>query len=93
MDKRRFTTKENELMFLCSAISMSYADEILGQVGSILEAAHIVSETANSFYEANVQELRSNEYSGDEYAARLEFHTLRYIDKHFNFKLTSLITA
>lgn len=93
MEKRRYSGRERELMHLCSVLSINYSDEILGKVGSIVQTAHIISETARSFYESYQEDLQNNNFEDKEYEARLEYFTLLYVNKHFNMELTSYVVA
>lgn len=80
-------------MHLCAVLSLHYSDEILGKVGSIIQAAHIISETANNFYQTYEERLQNNKFEQEEYDARLEHFTLLYVKKHFNMELTSYVVA
>lgn len=93
MEKRRYAGRERELMHLCAILSLHYSDEILGKVGSIVQAAHIISETAKNFYELYEENLQDNEFDNKEYDARLEHFALLYVKKHFNMELTSYVVV
>jgi hypothetical protein len=93
MGVKRFLGREKELANLCAIISLNYSDEILGKVGSVLQAAHIVSETALSFYEMYEKDLKQHNLETQEYEARIEHFSLLYIKKHFDIQLTSFVTA
>jgi hypothetical protein len=80
-------------MHLCAVLSLNYSDEILGMVGSIVQTAHILSETAKNFYESYEKDLQNNNFDDQEYEARLEYFTLLYVNKHFNMELTSYVVA
>jgi dihydrodipicolinate synthase/N-acetylneuraminate lyase len=93
MEIRRYSGRERELMHLCAVLSLNYSDEILGKVGSIIQTAHIISETAKNFFESYQEDLQNNNFDNQEYEARLEHFTLLYVKKHFNMELTSYVVA
>lgn len=91
MEKRKFQGREQELMFLCTTLSLQYSDEILGMIGSIVQTSHIISETAKNFYQEYEEDLQNNHFDIQEYQVRLEYFTLLYVKKHFDMELTSYL--